>query len=117
MLEPFEKLAKAQYPDLNVQEALDRLSQQISKVQELATQDYYRPLAPDLRTIALANLKTAFDHLNTPVPHVRVIALQGNTTRYQFAQEIAQLLAEAGFKASSGSPLIISSGVHHRTHL
>lgn len=106
LLDPIRQKAEQLYPALETDAALAKLAEDIKEVRELAESDTYKPLSPELKgdyVSLLQRFKKEYAHLNMKIS---VTSDKGIRARQKVAEEIADILIDAGFEAEATAPII-----------
>ncbi len=108
-LAPFEEIAKKIHPGLEIEEAMDKLRHDLSKV-ESKTGQLERRIAP--RTLSPEQLKTIRDTLHHSGSYsISISAISGDQEAFQFAEYLKQAISAGGWQVEGVNQVVRSGPV------
>jgi hypothetical protein len=112
LLDPIQRKAGQLYPELEVDAALAKLTQDIETVRQLAVRDIYRPLSKGIRDSIISGLQAIQKRHSSLEVSISVQPVKGSNTLHSVAKELGDILENAGFNVEVAEPAIMMTSWH-----
>ena len=103
ILNPIQEKATLLYPELESAAAVARLAGDLQNVRALATREDYKPLPDGMRTSLVGALRSLRSQNPSALTNITVTVLMGSSVRERVANDLAQYLCAAGYRAHVAS--------------